>query len=78
MQRQLVEHVASVRTNFDVQDNSVRNMPKAWLPIPLQRALAFAIACAVCNAILHAFSLLPAAALPGRAIAFVQHTMAGL
>jgi hypothetical protein len=61
-----------------LQDDSVRIMPKAWLPILLQRALGFAIACAVSNAVIHAFPMFPAVTMPERAMAFVRATAAGL
>ena len=61
-----------------LQDDSVRIMPKAWLPIPLQRALGFAIACAVSNAVIHAFPIFPAVTMPERATAFLRATAARL
>lgn len=44
-----------------MQDGNARVRPDAWLPIPLQRALAFIIACAMCNAVVHTFDWTPAA-----------------
>ena len=61
-----------------LQDDSVRIMPNAWLPIPLQRVLAFAIACAMCNSVTHAFSLVPAGTLPGHAVSCAKAAIAGL
>ena len=61
-----------------LQDDSVRIMPKAWLPIPLQRALGFVIACAVTSAIIRTFPIFPAERMPERLSAFVWSTVTRL